>query len=345
MTGKPLDYKGTQARAVRWKTRTTKTAARTTRALPRCSPTNGSTTASASRSRAPTANATSEVDRYKRQAGQSDYAYRSSTFAGTLVTRRARASPCPPAPRWPARPRPTACRIRRRSPRRRDRIPPRTRRCIRLNTPPPGRFNNSLVRIPALMNIEQQDLRAGASGPHRRLPVAAEREHQHRPRHGVFEVRPEERREPDPVRRSESQQHERQLQRRCHPTVAESPRRVRRPAPARLRCRFAKRSIAAARKPWPGGVFAGLGTTSFSTNPNNLDTYDYYNNPLSPGYRARAPNGMFFRDRSSAGPGVDVLAAHVSRGGQRRLSRAAQRGLAFGDRFVVLHDASSSRLR
>ena len=34
----------------------------------------------------------------------------------------------------------------------------------------------------------------------------------------------------------------------------------------------------------PGGVFAGLGTTSFSTNPHNLETYDYYNNPASPGY-------------------------------------------------------------
>ena len=54
--------------------------------------------------------------------------------------------------------------------------------------------------------------------------------------------------------------------------------------------------------------------TSFSTNPNNLDTYDYYNNPLSPGYGA-SPNGMYFRDSIVGRPGVDVLAAHVSEAG------------------------------
>ena len=58
----------------------------------------------------------------------------------------------------------------------------------------------------------------------------------------------------------------------------------------------------------------GLGTTSFSTNPNNLDTYDYYNNPLSPGFGA-SPNGMFFRGAIVGRPGVDVLAAHVSEAG------------------------------
>jgi iron complex outermembrane recepter protein len=62
------------------------------------------------------------------------------------------------------------------------------------------------------------------------------------------------------------------------------------------------------------GVFPGLGTTSFSTNPNNLDTYDYYNNPASPGYGA-SPDGMFFRGSLVGRPGVDVLAANVSAAG------------------------------
>jgi TonB-dependent receptor len=64
-----------------------------------------------------------------------------------------------------------------------------------------------------------------------------------------------------------------------------------------------------------GGVFAGFGTTSFSTNPNNLDPYDYYNNPLSPGYggatAVAAANGMFFRDAFIGRPGVRLVDAHV----------------------------------
>ena len=69
----------------------------------------------------------------------------------------------------------------------------------------------------------------------------------------------------------------------------------------------------------PGGVFAGLGTTSFSTNPNNLEPYDYYNNPMSPGFPGQAAvdaaNGLYFRDRFIGRPGVEVLSAHVSPGG------------------------------
>ncbi|WP_347302917.1 TonB-dependent receptor [Croceibacterium sp. TMG7-5b_MA50] len=41
---------------------------------------------------------------------------------------------------------------------------------------------------------------------------------------------------------------------------------------------------------WNGSSYISvpgvLGTTTFSTNPYNLDTYDYYNNPLSVGYNA-----------------------------------------------------------
>jgi iron complex outermembrane recepter protein len=65
----------------------------------------------------------------------------------------------------------------------------------------------------------------------------------------------------------------------------------------------------------PGGVFGGFGTTSFSTNPNNLDPYDYYNNPAAPGYggatAVAAANGMFFRDAFIGRPGVRLLNAEV----------------------------------
>ncbi|HVY89412.1 MAG TPA: TonB-dependent receptor [Hyphomonadaceae bacterium] len=65
----------------------------------------------------------------------------------------------------------------------------------------------------------------------------------------------------------------------------------------------------------PGGVYSGFGTTSFSTNPNNLDPYDYYNNPLSPGYggatAVAAANGMYFRDAFIGRPATRLIDAHV----------------------------------
>jgi TonB-dependent receptor len=68
-----------------------------------------------------------------------------------------------------------------------------------------------------------------------------------------------------------------------------------------------------------GGVFPGYGTTSFSTNPHNLDPYDYYNNPGSAGYpgaaAVAAAQGMYFRDALIGRPATDVLAANVDEGG------------------------------
>jgi TonB-dependent receptor len=67
------------------------------------------------------------------------------------------------------------------------------------------------------------------------------------------------------------------------------------------------------------GVFSGFGTTSFSTNPNNLDPYDYYNNPGSPGYggaaAVAAANGMYFRDAFIGRPGVRLVDAAVDANG------------------------------
>jgi hypothetical protein len=92
-----------------------------------------------------------------------------------------------------------------------------------------------------------------------------------------------------------------------------------------------------------GGVFPGLGTTSFSTNPHNLEPYDYYNNPGSVGYPGATAvtnaRGLYFRDAFFGRPGVDVLAAHCVRGGQCRLPRVARRRLALGHRLLVLHHA------
>ena len=69
----------------------------------------------------------------------------------------------------------------------------------------------------------------------------------------------------------------------------------------------------------PAGVFAGLNTTSFSTNPNNLEPFDYYNNSGSVGYcgatQFAAQNGMCARGSFIGRPGVDVLAAGLNQYG------------------------------
>lgn len=60
-------------------------------------------------------------------------------------------------------------------------------------------------------------------------------------------------------------------------------------------------------------VPAVLGTNIFSTNPNNLDPYDYYNNPNSVGY-IPSRNGLAYRGQLIGRPAVDVLDANVTNG-------------------------------
>ena len=68
-----------------------------------------------------------------------------------------------------------------------------------------------------------------------------------------------------------------------------------------------------------GGVFAGLGTTSFSTNPNNLEPYDYYNNPGSRGLRRR---GRAWPRRTACMPAISSSGVPASTC-WRRMSSAA----------------------
>jgi iron complex outermembrane receptor protein len=52
-----------------------------------------------------------------------------------------------------------------------------------------------------------------------------------------------------------------------------------------------------------------------SLNPNNLDPYEYYNNPMSPGFGVDPTgNGLYFRDRLIGRPAVDVLESNVTNG-------------------------------
>ncbi len=62
----------------------------------------------------------------------------------------------------------------------------------------------------------------------------------------------------------------------------------------------------------PGGVNAATANI-FSSNPFNLDPYDYYNNPNSVGYIA-GPNNLAYRGQLVGRPGTDVLDANVTNG-------------------------------
>ncbi|WP_443748581.1 TonB-dependent receptor domain-containing protein [Asticcacaulis solisilvae] len=63
----------------------------------------------------------------------------------------------------------------------------------------------------------------------------------------------------------------------------------------------------------PGGAAAVLNSNIFSVNPNNLDPYDYYNNPNSPGYVAD-PYGIGGMIALMGRPTTKVLAAQVDNG-------------------------------
>ena len=63
-----------------------------------------------------------------------------------------------------------------------------------------------------------------------------------------------------------------------------------------------------------GGTAIVPGYT-FSSRPNNLDPYEYYTNPMSPGYVPDPTGlGLGFRDAVIGRPAVDVLQSHVENG-------------------------------
>jgi iron complex outermembrane receptor protein len=256
----------------------------------------------------------SEVDRFRRQAGQSDLAYRSSSWAGnenparagfaapagttfgTIITNPAAiagltgSDPTAYAAFYPGPPISTA-----------------------------GTFGDSIVRIPSLINIEQQDLaqeRLGLTGALQWNPTDTTRLSLDMV-YSKFDQKSD-------VNQIQSVGLNRNNTNAAFNTMQASA------TPAAKRGTYqtcTNQTALPFRDPidcggseaMPGGVFPGLGTTSFSTNPNNLEPYDYYNNPGSVGYpgaaAVTAARGLYFRDAFFGRPGVDVLAAHVSEAG------------------------------
>ncbi len=257
----------------------------------------------------------SEIDRYRRQAGQSDYEYRGSTYAGTLQTPRAGFA-APTGTTFPGTTatngilNPLAIATQTGS-------DPTAYATLYPGAPysTPGRFNDSIVRIPSLLNIEEQDLgqqRTGLTTSLQFKPTDStnisvdgvySKFHQTSDINQIQSV--------GLNRNNTSTTYNAgTLQSVANRHTAYSVCASQGALPYRegINC--------GGSEAMPGGVFAGLGTTSFSTNPNNLDTYDYYNNPASPGYPGtNSPDGMNFRGLMVGRPGVDVLAAHVSDAG------------------------------
>jgi iron complex outermembrane recepter protein len=251
----------------------------------------------------------SEVDRFKRQAGQSDYTYRGSTWAGANTIQRAGFAAPTGTTFGTAITNPNALAALTGS-------DAAAYAALYPGAPysTPGRFNDSLVRIPALMNIEQQDLsqeRLGLTGAVQWKPTDTTSI-------GLDLVYSKFDQKSD-VNQIQSVGLNRNNTNANFNTAVTPPSVANRHAAysfcsSQTALPFREAIDCGGSEAVATGVFSGLGTTSFSTNPHNLDTYDYYNNPASPGF-GTSTDGMFFRGAIVGRPGVDVLAAHVSAAG------------------------------
>ena len=252
----------------------------------------------------------SQVDRYRRQAGQSDYEYRGSSWAGSEVPSRAGfAAPAGTVLTPGFANAANAAALTGSDPAAYAALYPS-------GFATAARFDDARVFIPSLLNIEQQDLsqtRLGATMGLQWKPS----DHTNLSFDGVYSKFDQK----SDVNQIQSVGLNRNNTLAAYNTATPtSTVTVKRSTYSGVSC--ASQGASAFREgincggseALPGGVFAGFGTTSFSTNPHNLDVYDYYNNPMSPGFLASA-DGIAFRDRLIGRPGTDVLAAHVSPAG------------------------------
>jgi TonB-dependent receptor len=256
----------------------------------------------------------SEVDRYKRQAGQSDYLYRNSAFTGGETPPRAGFAVPTGTTLAPGFTNPANIAALTGS-------DPAAYAALYPGAPynTPGRFDDTAVRIQSLLNIEQQDL------SQERLGVTAAL--QWRPTektnisldmvYSKFDQKSDVNQiQSVGLNRNNTNANYNNAAVIANPTTAQINTRhgLYQNCASQAGSSFREAIDCGGSEARATGVFGGLGTTSFSTNPNNLDTYDYYNNPASPGYVA-SPDGVYFVDRLIGRPGVDVLAAHVSPAG------------------------------
>jgi TonB-dependent receptor len=251
-----------------------------------------------------------EIDRYRRQPGRGDYLY-SSNFNGLTGANARGGFAAPTGTTFGTQvTNPTAIAALTGS-------DPAAYAALFPGAPysTPGRFDNSYVLVPALQNLEQQNLEQ------ERLGITASI--QWRPftktlvnLDGLFSKFEQASEVNQIVNIGFNRNGTSAGFNTASPTLTPLQRATLYPLCApRAQTAFVPGTDCGGTEARPGGVFAGYGTTSFSTNPNNLSPYDYYNNPASPGYggaaAVAATNGMYFLDALIGRPSTEVVDAHV----------------------------------
>jgi iron complex outermembrane receptor protein len=252
----------------------------------------------------------SEIDRFRRQQGQSDLAYRGSSWAGNENPPRAGFA-APAGTVISTLTNPVALATQTGS----DAAAYAALFPSAYSTA--GRFDDNRVRIPSLINIEQQDLaqeRLGGTFAVQWKPTDTTNV-------GLDAVysKFDQQSDVNQIQSVGLNRNNTNATFNTGTTNINNRRNAYTTCTPRAGTQFIDGIDCGGTEAMPGGVFAGFGTTSFSTNPNNLEPYDYYNNPGSVGYggatAVAAAGGMFARNLFVGRPGVDVLAANVSAAG------------------------------
>jgi TonB-dependent receptor len=249
-----------------------------------------------------------EIDQYRRQPGQADYLYRNSNWLGNENPQRAGFSAPVGTTFGSVITNPAAIAAQTGS-------DPDAYAALFPGEPfnTPGRFDDSIVRIPALASIEQQDLHQERLG----ITNSYQWEISDRTQVNVDLLYSRFRNE-STINQVSSVGLNRNNTNTTYNTAS------------------ASSSVSTRRGLYPGRCTPRAGTDiidafdcgealygttpvpgfQFSVNPFNLDPYEYYNNPNSVGFTPDPTGlGLGFRNQLIGRPGVDVLAAHVSEGG------------------------------
>jgi iron complex outermembrane recepter protein len=253
----------------------------------------------------------SEVDRFRRQQGQSDLAYRGSSWAGAENPPRAGFSAPTGTTFGTVITNPAALAAQTGS------DPAAYAALYPAAFSTAGRFDDNRVRIPSLINIEQQDLTQERFGG----TFAVQWKPTESTSIGLDAVysKFDQKSDVNQIQSVGLNRNNTNTTFNTGTTNIGNRRNAYTTCTPRAGTQFIDAIDCGGTEARPGGVFAGFNTTSWSTNPNNLEPYDYYNNPGSVGYggatAVAAAGGMYARDRFIGRPGVDVLAANVSAAG------------------------------
>ncbi len=244
-----------------------------------------------------------EIDQYRRQPGQSDYLYRQSDFLGNEAPQRAGFSAPVGTTFGTVITNPAAIAAQTGS-------DPAAYANLYPGAPyqTPGRFDDSLVRIPALASVEQSDVK------YKRLGVT-----------NSYQWKPTDRTLVNLDLLYSNYEYENIIYQVS--TVGLN----RNNTLANYNTASTTSTVAQRRAMYPNSCTpnAGTGTAppqdcggttlvpgyAFSFRARNLDPYEYYNNPNSPGFVADpSGRGLGFRDALIGRPGVDVLESNVTNG-------------------------------